>query len=70
MIAEARGEEDEYTIHFTFTEDQHETETNEEFAEALAQVHEWVTDERPDNCTVVYREPGEDVYSVTVDLSE
>lgn len=69
MIAEARGDE-EYTIHFTFTEDQHETETNEEFAEALAQVHEWVTDEKPDNCTVIYREPGDDVYSITVDLSE
>lgn len=68
MIAEARGDE-EYTIHFTFTEDQHETETNAEFAEALAQVHEWVTNEKPDNCTVIHREPGDDVYSVTVDLS-
>jgi len=69
MIAEARGDED-YTIHFTFTADQHETETNADNAEALRQVHEWVTDEKPDNCTVVYREPGDDVYSVTVDLSE
>lgn len=69
MIAEARGD-DPYTIHLTFTADQHETETNAENAEALRKVHEWVTHEKPDNCTVIYREKGDEIYSVTVDLSD
>lgn len=68
MIAAARGDEP-YTIHFSFTADQHETTENAEFAEALTKVHEWVEDERPDNCTVIHR-ASDDAPSISVDLDE
>ena len=68
MLAAARGDAD-YTIHFTFTADQHETETSEKFAAALTEVHEWVTNEKPANCKVVHR-ASEDDLSVAVDLSD
>lgn len=69
MLAEARGDAP-YTVHFTFTADQHETEENARFAANLATVDEWVRNEKPDNCTVIHREAGDDVFSITVDLPE
>lgn len=67
MIAAARGD-DKYTVHFTVAKDQHETERNDKFARALEELRHWVTDEKPDNCTVKYR--GKHQRSITVDLSD
>jgi len=68
MLAEARGDA-AYTIYFTFTADQHlDPESDPEFAECLKEVHEWVETKKPANCTVVYREPDTDVYSVWIEL--
>jgi len=64
MLAAARGD-DEYTIHFTFTEDQHLTEPTEEFREALVRVHEWVQNEKPAGCTVKHRQGP---FSISVSL--
>lgn len=66
MIETARGDDD-YTVHFTFTEAAHETEEDEERRNALEKVADWVQ-RRPQNCSVVFREPLEEVYSVIVDL--
>jgi hypothetical protein len=66
MIETARADDD-YTIHFTFTETAHETEEDEERRHALERVAAWVQ-QRPRNCTVVFREDLEEVYSVIVDL--
>ena len=66
MIQEAR-DDDEYTIHFTFTEDAHQTEKNKKRKAALKKVAEWVA-QKPDNCTVVFQDDDEEVYSVYVDL--
>lgn len=65
MLASARGNDD-YTIHFTFTEDAHEHEQNHERKTALEKVNTWVKDERPASCTVVFRDPDE--LSVSVAL--
>ncbi len=64
MIQAARGN-DAYTIHFTFRENAHELETNQERKEALEKVHDWVG-VKPNNCTVVFR--SDDALSVSVDL--
>ena len=66
MIAGARGEAP-YTIYFSFTADQHEHEDNPKFAAALERVHEWVTNEKPDHCTVIHR-PAQHVPSISIDL--
>lgn len=65
MIKEARGDA-EYTIHFTFTADQHEREDNQTRKEALEAVHDWVTNDKPANCTVLHRQDGD--HSISVDL--
>lgn len=66
MIAEARGDEP-YTLHFSFTADQHEVTENPEFAAALQKVHEWLRDEKPPNCNAVHRTSSE-ANSISVDL--
>jgi len=66
MIQEAR-DEGEYTVHFTFTEDAHKTETNKKRKAALKKVAEWVA-QKPDTCSVVFQDPDEEIYSVYVDL--
>lgn len=66
MIGSARGDEP-YSLHFSFTADQHETTQNVKFAKALKKVHEWVTNNKPPNCTVIHRASA-DVSSVAVDL--
>ena len=67
MIAATRGN-DEYTLHFTFTKNQHEEEDSETRKKALTALHNWVTNEKPANCTVVHRAEGE--LSVSVDLMD
>jgi hypothetical protein len=66
MIRDAR-DDDEYTIHFTFTENAHLTATNEKRKAALKKVADWVA-QKPDNCTVVFQDDDEEIYSVYVDL--
>lgn len=68
MIEAARGRE-EYTIHFTFTEDLHESERNTKRKKALKAVQAWVA-QKPDNCEVRFRDPDDDTYSIYVDLLE
>ncbi len=56
MLAEARGDAS-YSIHFTFTADQHlDQSTSENFRNALTEVHEWVENDKPANCTVFHRQ--------------
>ncbi|MEE8525933.1 MAG: hypothetical protein V3T72_18510 [Thermoanaerobaculia bacterium] len=66
MIAEARGDAP-YTLYFSFTADQHQHEDNQEFAEALEKVHDWVRDEKPAGCTVIHRASA-NVASLSIDL--
>lgn len=66
MIQEARDDA-EYTVHFTVTENAHESEKNAKRKAALKKVAEWVA-QKPENCTVVFQDDDEDVYSVYVDL--
>lgn len=68
MLAEARGGA-EYTLHFTFTADQHLTSSNAEFREALEKVHHWVEKEKPPNCTVNHRASADDL-SIALDFSD
>ncbi len=69
MLAEARGDE-EYTFYFTFTADQHQTETNSKYAQCLREIRDWVDNEKPDNCSVVYREKDDSIFSIEVELGE
>ncbi len=69
MIAAARGDA-EYTIHFTFTADQHAKETNTKYAEALGEVDYWIKHDKPAGCTVMHRPPGDDVHSISIDLED
>ena len=39
-------------------------------AAALKEVHEWVENERPGNCTIVHREKADEVFSICVELAE
>jgi hypothetical protein len=66
MLAAARGD-DAYTLHFTFTADQHETEPNATFAANLRTVHDWVEERKPANCAVLHRAADDEVYSICVD---
>ncbi len=67
MLAEARGDAP-YTIHLTFTEDRHlDPDVSAKFREALRLVHNWVTNDKPPNCTVFY---SQDDFGITLDLSE
>ena len=66
MIERARGTDD-YTIYFTFTEDAHLLEKNEKRKAALKKVNDWVQ-QRPSNCTVVFRDTAKDAFSVRVNL--
>ena len=66
-VAEGRHLSDEYTIHFTFTTDAHITEKNAKRKAALKKVADWVK-QKPDNCTVVFREPDAEALSIFVDL--
>jgi len=66
MIANARGN-DPCTIHFTFTRDAHELETNAKRKAALEKIDEWVRN-RPDNLSVEFRVSDDDAYSVYIDL--
>lgn len=66
MVQEARAG-DEYTVHFTFTQDAHEKETRAKPKEALKKVAGWVA-QKPACCTVVFQDDDEEVYSVCVDL--
>ena len=65
MLADARGDDD-YTLYFTFAENQHETELNDEFAKTLEELRDWVADEKPSQVKVRYR--GENDLSIAVDL--
>ena len=66
MIQRARGR-DPYTVHFTFTADAHESETNAERKASLKGVNAWAA-RVPANCTVVFRDKAPDARSVVVDL--
>jgi hypothetical protein len=66
MVREAR-DTDEYTVHFTFTEDAHLHETNQRRKAALKKVADWVA-QKPDTCTVVFQDADEAVQSIYVDL--
>jgi hypothetical protein len=69
MLAEARGDSP-YTIYFTFTDNQYlDEDINPKFTKCLKEVHDWVETKKPANCTVVYRESANDVYSVWVELA-
>lgn len=75
-LAAARGDDD-YTLHLTFPERAFEeisqdTSSSRERKrrQALLDIHEWLTNERPANCTVVHRQTGDDVFSLHVDLGE
>jgi len=66
MIQRARGS-DEYTIHFTFTEDAHRHEKNKKRKAALERVAAWVK-QKPNNCRTEFRPSGDEIYSISVDL--
>ncbi len=66
MIEEARGT-DEYTVHFTFTESAHLTDTSQKRRKALKKITDWVA-QKPDNCSVVFQDDDDEVQSVYVDL--
>jgi hypothetical protein len=68
MIRDARGD-DEYAIHFTFTEDAHTKEKNAKRKAALRKVADWVK-HKPDNCSVTWRDPDAEAFSIFVDLLE
>jgi len=67
MIQRARGCRQQYTIHFTFTEDAHLHEKNKKRKSALKKVAAWVR-QKPGNCTVRFRAKGKNVRSLHVDL--
>lgn len=69
FLAAARGD-DPYTLHLTFEERAFQNVSSESRKEALKAIHDWLTNERPPNCTVVYRDDSEDAFSVAVDLGE
>jgi hypothetical protein len=69
MLAAARGA-DPYTLHLTVCEHAHETETSEERRENLKKLADWLDNERPDNCQVVFRDAASDALSIHVDLGE
>ncbi len=69
MLAEARSDAP-CQLYFTFTADQHETETNPKYAQCLSEIRDWVDNEKPANCSVMYREKDDNVYSVEVELIE
>ncbi len=57
MIASARGN-DKYTIHFTFPEDPDKRRTTKLRRDALKLVDQWVSNDKPANCTVRYGVEG------------
>jgi hypothetical protein len=65
MIRTARGTA-KYTIHFTFREDAHTTETNKERKATLKKVANWVATKKPKTCSVVFQ--NDDTKSVLVNL--
>jgi len=67
MIARARGNAG-YAIHFTFTEDAHRKERNKKRKAALQAVDKWVKEEKPGNCTAIFRDETSETLSVMVDL--
>ncbi len=72
MIAKARGTAP-YTLHFTFTEDAARPAPGDgkkvtKDKQLLARVFDWIRDEKPANCEIVFR-AGEDDLSIAVDLS-
>ena len=71
LIAEARGD-DEYALYLTFEAKAFENvpKRSKSRREALKKIHDWLTDERPPNCKVVYRKPGADIVSTPIDLAD
>lgn len=72
MIAKARGRAP-YTLHFTFTEDAAKPAPGDgkkvtKDKQLLARVFDWIRDEKPPNCDVVFREKAKD-QSIAVDLT-
>ena len=69
MLATARGDE-EYTLHFTFTEDASEREPDDRRRSKLAEVMDWIRTERPPNCLVDFAGPAPLGPYVHVDLGD
>ena len=65
MLADAR-QDAEYGIHFTFRADQHETETDAKRKDSLTKVMNWIENQCPPNCRVMFR--AQDADSISVDL--
>ena len=67
MLAKARGDEP-YTLHLTFEEKAFENTSAKTKKEALEEVDDWITNEKPDNCKIVYRDVANGDFSVAINL--